>query len=532
MDDASEREKAGGQSQSAREQRERRIQALRDLARQQLGSSYVPLGRPQPPAHRWSRRRLGPATLSVVLLVAIIATIIWRVTRPPTTSDADSTLPVVTITPFTDGILCPIGVAWSPDATRVAVLGYTRGCPNLSSARGANSGIVNIYDARRGRLVMSFQPDSIILNGHGVSLPSATPSPELGPFTPFLRYDDIIWSADSRQLALPFFVETGFYQQIPPYAPYFNLGNPPPPAPTLAGVLLTNASNGGQHVVSATYHDTGARLEWDLFAGRLVSAAVTLPPALGYQWDDNGAIAPQTPLNTRGPPATSDHPVVGNPAAGTFSLWQPGVAAPALYPLLSSGVASAPPEYVVAPNVYMWYSDFAAWSPDGRYLLTSGFEEARIAVPQLTQPSSSALTAAQVASIPVASARDAALSSIYGIMSAFESSVTPKPGVYPAPQSVAWQPDGRMAAAVPDVAGIVREIGGGIGAPPVTIYDSTTGNTTTTLQAQPNSDAATENSLTHQDIWLQWSPDGKHLLLLDNTIGTLTIWNPAALPKG
>jgi hypothetical protein len=34
-----------------------------------------------------------------------------------------------------------------------------------------------------------------------------------------------------------------------------------------------------------------------------------------------------------------------------------------------------------------------------------------------------------------------------------------------------------------------------------------------------------------QSVWLKWSPDGSHLLLLDAAIGTLTIWGPGMLPR-
>jgi hypothetical protein len=30
---------------------------------------------------------------------------------------------------------------------------------------------------------------------------------------------------------------------------------------------------------------------------------------------------------------------------------------------------------------------------------------------------------------------------------------------------------------------------------------------------------------------LQWSPDGKRLLLEDNVYGAITIWGPGALPQ-
>ena len=354
-----------------------------------------------------------------------------------------------------------------------------------------------------------------------MALPTIAPSPDQGPFTAFLRYDEILWSADGQQLALPFFVQTGFYEQIPPYEPFAEFGYVAPPAPTLAGVLLADVANGSQRVITAPYRDSGARLEWDLTSGRLVSSSVTLPPALSYQWGANGALLPQEPLNTTTPPTTPPAGAVGNPTGSSqFSIWQPGVAAPGSYPDHAVGTSNGPPPtYLVAPNLYLWYSRFGAWSPDGRYLLTSGFLGGRVAPAKQPAPTQETLAKADAGALPVLPARDAVLDDLL-------SPTNPAVASAYTLQFVAWQPSGVEVAVVADDE-YNRQGGADVAHPIVTLYDGATARHLAQLQPQENLQPTTgDNILTHQNIWLQWSPEGKHLLLLDNNVGTLTIWTP------
>jgi hypothetical protein len=250
---------------------------------------------------------------------------------------------------------------------------------------------------------------------------------------------------------------------------------------------------------------------------------VTLPPALTYQWGANGALLPLTPLTAQAPPTISPAGPIGNPVGGnSFSIWQPGVAAYGSYALPSQGPPEAPLTYAAAPNLYLWYSQFGAWSPEGRYLLTSAFSGGRVAVPNQPAPTAATLAKAHAATLPVLSTRDATLGSLF-------SPTSPGTGDLATLQFVAWSSDGHLAAVLTDDE-FSQQAGADVTHPAVTVSVSATAHALASLKPQTNFPSATDNILGHQNIWLQWSPDGKHLLLLDNRIGTLTIWNPASLP--
>jgi WD40 repeat protein len=281
-------------------------------------------------------------------------------------------------------------------------------------------------------------------------------------------------------------------------------------------VLLTDVSGGSPRVVTAPYRQRLDRLEWDLTNGTLISSALALPAALSYQWGVHGALLAQTPLNTTAaPPAPAPGPV-GNPDGGAaFTLWQPGLAAPG-YLRGSGGITTA-------PNLYLWESAFAAWSPDGRYLLTPVYAGGRVALAGQPAPSAADLAATGTTKTPILPARDTALTRLYTAM------VPDASGAAPDVQSVAWRPDGSVLAATgvpyfnPDTASLAAHT-------MVTLYDSASGRQLTTLNPAVDLSHALGTPLTGQPIWLAWSPDGSHLLLLDAAIGTLTIWGPDALP--
>ena len=62
----------------------------------------------------------------------------------PTTSTASTSLRV---NPASDGLFCPTQVAWSPDSTRIAVVGNAVNCTGAASGR--TPGLILIYARHR-----------------------------------------------------------------------------------------------------------------------------------------------------------------------------------------------------------------------------------------------------------------------------------------------------------------------------------------------------------------------------------------------
>src|SRR5260370_29874557 len=258
-------------------------------------------------------------------------------------------LPVPPLPPR-DGIACLADAAWSPDTHFIAVLGY-QDCPK----GGYILGLVNLYDVRSKHLVSQLKPDDVILpalhTGVSPSLRRSSgsqPPPAMsgGDSVPPIAYEHVIWSPDGHQLAVTFELAT---QQL-----------------SLDGVELIGSDAASPRWL-LQYQHTSPRMstEWDLdhVASASSSARVIklLPPAVAYHWGGNGALLPETLLtNTTVPPALPLPPCpVGNPDSNTsFTIWQPGLAR--FISLVDSSSVY---------TIYTWSTDFAAWSPDGRYLV-------------------------------------------------------------------------------------------------------------------------------------------------------------------
>jgi Tol biopolymer transport system component len=91
---------------------------------------------------------------------------------------------------------------------------------------------------------------------------------------------------------------------------------------------------------------------------------------------------------------------------------------------------------------------------------------------------------------------------------------------------VAWSPNGRVLAAVPEE----NSTNGGAAPAPVTFYDSATAKTLGTLQPQPST-AVTQSAGAGSFYFLRWSADGSHVLVYSRQLDTITIWGPSVLPR-
>jgi len=475
-------------------------------------------GRPASGGVVGSRRRIRSAfvALAGVLVVAVVAVAVLALRGPalawfaPAASATPTPYPdgAVVMRPQADGLTCPADVAWSPDSTQIALVGYVQ-CPTSGARPAAQAGALLIYDAATGALAKRIQPDALVLRGGAVALPPISAAP--GRPNPYIRYLTALWSSDGSTLALPFIVEQDY---APRSAPYLPNDAPPTARQTTAGVLLVDVANptgGATRVVAAPYREGAAPLEWDLTAGRLISSAVNLAPALGYRWGAGGALAAISPLGAGTPAPTKAGPVGDANGGASFTLWQPGELAPG-YQQLNSG------SYTSVPGVCQWYSQFAAWSPDGRYLISPGYVGGLLTAPDLPTPDAATLAATNTSQTPPVSPRDSTLTTLCQGM---------RPDIHNNPasaQAVAWRPDGGALAVTADPY-LSNDLAASAGIRSnVTLYADATGRPLKTLSVPVDSQAPLNNLLTEQSIWLRWSPDGRRLSLLDVYTGTFTVW--------
>jgi WD40-like Beta Propeller Repeat len=376
--------------------------------------------------------------------------------------------------PQQDGIACLADAAWSPDSQFIAVLGYTQDCPQDEYVPG----IVNLYNAHSHHVIKQLHPDAAIkrvLNG-----PTASAGRPFGPQPPVggsdapplvLYYIHVLWSPDGQRLAFTF--ELALRQ------------------PLLHGVVVMKSDDTDAQVL-LQYQSATAPLyaEWDTQRGtsaafRPSPAAPSFapaPPALAYHWGTGGTLVPETLLTDNQVPVVPQPGPVGNPGGDTsFTIWQPGLAH--VISLGGSFRASA------------WSTDFAAWSPDGRYLVDG------LGLLGLLQPSGrlfpnyKAFAASRMMQAPLLPAHDATFLQVIQDATA-----------------MAWSPNGRLLAAY-----TARNI--------VDLYDCVNGRKLASLFLHTSSAAPSAGS-----IAMRWSPDGSRLLLSSVPWGLVSLWSPENLP--
>jgi WD40 repeat protein len=404
-------------------------------------------------------------------IVSSFGTALFSPARP---SLAIAPLPAPPLPPQ-DGIACLADAAWSPDAHFIAVLGY-QDCPRGNYVLG----LVNLYDVRSKHLVRQLKPDNVILPAlnTAVSPPlrrssGKQPPPDSagGDTAPPISYGHVIWSPDDQRLAVTF--ELAAHQ------------------PSVHGVVLMNSDGERARVLLHHQHSsTRMYTEWDLDQVASTSpsapALKPLPPAVAYHWEGNGTLVPGILLTNTTVPAAPPLPPgpVGDPGGNTwFTIWQPGLAH-FISLVDSSNVYS----------MYTWSTDFAAWSPDGRYLIDGIGLSGLLQPPGQLFPSHKALVASGVDQAPLLPIHDAVLLSVI-------TSAT----------AVSWSPNGRVLAAYS--AGNI-----------VNLYDCTNGHKLASWLVRTKAPAP----LAHA-IVLRWSPDGAYLLLSSVPWGLISLWSVAHL---
>jgi len=434
-----------------------------------------PAPRPRPSRPRAARRHRWRAVVSIVAVMAVIVIGIFLALPVP---PAQPTRPaVVLIVPRGDGVECARDAEWAPDSTRLAVLGYAHGCPEVSGNATDYTGAVLVYNARTGSLESRIAPDAVIMRAA-----SAPPGS-------VIEYSGALWSPDGQRLAVTFGVTSV--------------------GPALAGVYLCDADGGHASVVLRASEGSASTGMWDLQTGAYISAAVPAP-ALSYQWAPGGALTASTPLTAGTVPAVSQPTAIGNPDGGvSFSAWQPAI------------ITRRAPATASQPEVggaYVLSTSFAVWSPDGRYLIPSAGMQARIPSADAPAPSQATLAALGLGNLPLLPVRDRALQIALDRLGALAPNQRGN-----APMLVAWSPDGRLLAAqlVPSE---LSE------SPHIThhallIYDCATGKALIALTPDDS------NTPTEGPTFVRWSPNGARLMLFDNQMGTLTIFGRSKIPS-
>ncbi len=459
----------------------------------------------------WSRRRFRLFTrLSMVVLIASVLLFSMRGSLPflagsggdvaPSLANlsllaknvAPAPLhikPALELLPQEDGIACLFDSAWSPNSAYIAFLGYDKDC--VYGSHVYEQGSVAVYNSTSGKMVRLFSPDSAIFQRLRTQFPTIHTALNI-------YYGFILWSPDGQRIALT-----------------FSLGLPtrnPLPTGNIAGVALVD--NGGHVQVMLSAHaDNGLPVEWDLqkqqamaqtvFPSPLPSAntgtAIPDIPAFAYHWGPNGALLPDFIRDRylhipRSKVGKSQIGRIGNPDGDpSFTIWQPGIG-------MMNTWNSRGDTY--APGIFTWNSDFSAWSPDERYLISSINLQGILQLPGHPLPGQQMLVKFHLNSVPYFPVRDGALQNLLLGLNSSTFNVV-----------VAWQPAGYVLAAYD------------YGMIDLDMYDSVTGFEVALL-ALPD-ELRTDLAGTSM---LRWSPDGSHLLLFDAELSTVTIWDVSKVP--
>ncbi|HEY7848864.1 MAG TPA: hypothetical protein VIC27_02310, partial [Ktedonobacterales bacterium] len=287
-----------------------RLEALQRLASPMSQAPQTPQATPS--AQAQSRRMAGvwpgiaggrsrlfsgrtlAVMVSLIVVVAIGVALVAHALQAQSAVATHSPAPrYLQIAPRSDGLDCPVDIAWSPDGARIAVLGYSDHCPDWPPGAAYTSGLLLVYNANTGALAQRTALDSMVVGG-GLTFDT---------HTQYIGYQALLWSPDGTRLALPFYAQHGLLAAPPPYI----RGADPTtePQPTTAGVLLLDATTLQRtRLFTAPYAamiTSSAAPEWNLMTGKLIQSALQLPPALGYRWDAGGALLPEDSVSVGQP---------------------------------------------------------------------------------------------------------------------------------------------------------------------------------------------------------------------------------------
>ncbi len=535
MDDEVERDTGG--------ERERRIEALRALAGQRSASELsAPAAQPARvetvarPRAAGRRRGLWLSLAAAVVVVAgVIAAAIAVWPRHP--ASPPRPIPDPLALALSVSLECPVSspVAWSPDGTHVAVVGYSD-CGGPVGITGPSSGpqqtapstggTLVVYDAMKGRSLQSVPLDTFVAS---VAVPQSVRGDASAMSQVQLAYDGLIWSPDGRELALRYNASRSYLNGAVTASDTYG-----------SGLLLVQWSSHALRALPAPAQSAPIQwpessfqpapvIRWDLTAG--TGTLEYLPPAQSYAWSTGGTLAPTSSLPTS--PDATPQPAsagpVGNPDGGpSFTMWQSGYAQYNAHCSTPQPGSTVPPACCPITSYYaVGYGASAAWSPDGRYLVQSfGIGLGAFGkTPQTLAPAASPLPvgcsdpklSATLAPLPV---RDRALAAILETL--------PPPRMIngslqgSGQVQVMWSADGRY---------LVTQ--GGPGNAVLSVYDCATGQVIGKIGAAPFIAQIPFNKRDKgSSVYINtslWSPRGQRLLAVDTTDGVMLILGPKSL---
>lgn len=505
---------------SSEDAREQRIDALRELA--QTTSQTASAGTTYPPhiPQRRSRRTLWIILTGVIMICAIGILLARNLFLGSVSASTD---PVV-LDPTQLHLACIHDAAWSPDGASIAVLGYQTQCPsNQPTSYAYETGLVVIYSTKTGKASAPIYLDSPIDAALHLQAPAVATPPVDARFAntskQAIAYSQLLWAPDGKQVAIPFTVSvaTHFHQSA--------AGQVTWDAALTAGILLIGTHDMTARVLShkVSPQEVGSS-RWNIDTGEYLGSGIpqTAPAgtasALDYSWDASGNLTPQIPSATSSTPTTQPLGSVGNPDGGSaFTIWQPARVG-ALHIAPAPGEAPA-----TISGVYVFVSVFAVWSPDGKFLITYGnFSGLLGDVGKVTPSMRQQLEPPPLPEIPV---RDKGLAQVLSQITAQDGSEF----------RVAWSHNGRLLAAETSSVGANGKLNPG--SVIVSIYDCASGKRLTTIHpagtfpSTTPTDSPVTTSVGFNATLLQWSPDDKHVLVYDENLSTLMIFDAGRLSR-
>ena len=392
--------------------------------------------------------------------------------------------PSVVILPQKDGFSCVMDTTWSPDSKYVALLGDRQNCAMGSSAM---PGLLTIHDASTGKQVRSFLLNDMVIQAFHNQYPKLSTEA-------IFYYQIVLWSHNEHQLAI-LFSATFFHE---------------PQSPSFDGVLLLDRNGGLPNVFLHPDQNTSVSyLVWDTQQGteyiapatssiHSQSPGYTIQPSPLYRWGNGGGANELLPVQDKTgllPNSSTDE--TGNPDGGnTFTLWQPG----------QIGLTTGNGNGSYPPGIATWSTYFAAWSPDGRYIVDNLLIDGRFNIPGRPIPDKPILLTLNMDLLPLLPVRDKGLERVLQIFAATPG-LTDFSGA-----SVSWRFDGHDLA----IFGIDATDN-------VNIYRCSDGTHMATLLPSPEGPIGLSGGYV-----LRWSNDGSHVLLFNVSLGTVMIWNVAS----
>ncbi|MHB8597392.1 MAG: hypothetical protein ACYDER_11350 [Ktedonobacteraceae bacterium] len=408
--------------------------------------------------------------------------------------------PSVVILPQKDGFICVVDTTWSPDSKYVVILGYQQGC---AVGGTADPGLLTIHDASSGKRVRSFLLNDLVMHAFHNQYPKLRTEA-------VMYYHLVLWSHDNRHLAILF--NAAFYHE--------------PQSPSFDGVLLLDANGGSPDVLlHLNQNNYMSYLVWDTqsgteyiapapSSGTSQNAGYTIQPSPFYIWDYGEGADKLLPIQDNpGLLSTSSPNAIGDPDGGdAFTLWQPG----------QLGLTTGNGNTAYPPGIGTWSTYFAAWSPDGRYIVDNLLVDGRFNIPGRPIPDHQTLINLNMNLLPLLPVRDKGLQHVLQILASTPVQTNFNSAL------LSWRFDGDALAAygASDItydAGDIHGVVGEVYDTGVDIYRCTDGTHVATLLPSSPSLIALGGG-----VILRWSDDGLHVLLFNVNLGNIMLWNVPA----